>query len=324
MAIPTVYRWDDASAPQITRGSISELEALFTACLINGYGAKLPPISGTNKWTIPFSNATGFILQQGGTQTRKCGIKIYDINAAAGYCNVTAAVSWSDINTPTTIFAGGTAADRVGTGFGALVAYNIPWVIFATERTIYAHFGHNAVGPNTPILFDSVADVDMNNDHWIFGDYKPVSVSHTFNQILTFSATTTVDENFTLDNSSLAQGRKFLSGTLDNNDLSIASDVMYSRSNALNDINIADYVTFNVTGFMSRYRDGNLFVEDAVIVALNTIMGTFPGMVYPTAMRPFATMGGIHSFSFSGINYYIFGTGHGGQYFIHDGEWGVD
>jgi hypothetical protein len=52
----TIYRWDDASAPQITDGLPSEYLEVFNKCLVDGYGAK--PSLG---WTRPFHNGTSHI-----------------------------------------------------------------------------------------------------------------------------------------------------------------------------------------------------------------------------------------------------------------------
>tara|TARA_R110002033_G_C3890235_1_gene238784 strand:- start:982 stop:1983 length:1002 start_codon:yes stop_codon:yes gene_type:complete len=52
MGLPvTIYRWDDAGAPQLTNQTPSELIDILTKCLVDGYGAKQPL-----GWTIPFEN----------------------------------------------------------------------------------------------------------------------------------------------------------------------------------------------------------------------------------------------------------------------------
>lgn len=57
MGLPvTVYRWDDAGAPQLTAGiKPSELIDVLKKCLVEGYGTKQPL-----GWTIPFENAATF------------------------------------------------------------------------------------------------------------------------------------------------------------------------------------------------------------------------------------------------------------------------
>lgn len=54
MAQPvTVFRWDDAGAPQLVEGKPSEIIDILTKCLVDGYGDKLPL-----GWTRPFYDAT--------------------------------------------------------------------------------------------------------------------------------------------------------------------------------------------------------------------------------------------------------------------------
>ena len=53
MAQPvTVFRWDDAGAPQLPNGKPSEIIDILTKCLVDGYGDKTPI-----GWTRPFYDA---------------------------------------------------------------------------------------------------------------------------------------------------------------------------------------------------------------------------------------------------------------------------
>lgn len=56
MGLPvTVYRWDDAGAPQIASGLPSEIINVLKKCLVEGYGSK----AGLG-WTKPFEDAATF------------------------------------------------------------------------------------------------------------------------------------------------------------------------------------------------------------------------------------------------------------------------
>jgi hypothetical protein len=59
MGLPvTVYRWDDAGAPQLTNQKPSELINILNKCLVTGYGSK----AGLG-WTKPFENvATNSVM----------------------------------------------------------------------------------------------------------------------------------------------------------------------------------------------------------------------------------------------------------------------
>jgi|GEM_PF-837127 len=48
----TVYRWDDAGAPQIPNGKPSQILDVLTKCLVDGYGSKAPL-----GWTRPYYDA---------------------------------------------------------------------------------------------------------------------------------------------------------------------------------------------------------------------------------------------------------------------------
>lgn len=56
MSLPvTVYRWDDAGAPQITAGTPSEIIDVLRKCLVDGYGTK----AGAG-WSVAFEDAAAF------------------------------------------------------------------------------------------------------------------------------------------------------------------------------------------------------------------------------------------------------------------------
>ena len=58
MAAPTVYRWDDDNAPvlAINDSDNSALVEIVKACLVDGYGSKMPPGAG---YSLEFENADG-------------------------------------------------------------------------------------------------------------------------------------------------------------------------------------------------------------------------------------------------------------------------
>lgn len=58
MAI-TLYTSEDVGAPQIEGGVTGELEAIFDACLVNGYGAQIAA-----GWTKPFTDGLGKAVYQ--------------------------------------------------------------------------------------------------------------------------------------------------------------------------------------------------------------------------------------------------------------------
>lgn len=101
MAAPTIYKWSDAGAPQVKRGNEADYQALFQAVLIDGYGAKSAPGAGTNKWSIPFSDAGGFVLKQGGTSSKKVCLRFHSFSSSNNsYAKMAAADNYTDISSP--------------------------------------------------------------------------------------------------------------------------------------------------------------------------------------------------------------------------------
>lgn len=69
MPLPvTVYRWDDAGAPQLTNGKPSEIIDILKKCLVEGYGTK----AGAG-WSIAFENAPIFKIAFRNSTTEASG-----------------------------------------------------------------------------------------------------------------------------------------------------------------------------------------------------------------------------------------------------------
>lgn len=69
MSLPvTVYRWDDAGAPQLTNGKPSEIIAILKKCLDEGYGTK----AGAG-WSVAFENAAAFKIAFRNSTTEASG-----------------------------------------------------------------------------------------------------------------------------------------------------------------------------------------------------------------------------------------------------------
>jgi hypothetical protein len=69
MSLPvTVYRWDDAGAPQLTNGKPSEIIAILKKCLVEGYGTK----AGVG-WSVAFENAATFKIAFRNSATEASG-----------------------------------------------------------------------------------------------------------------------------------------------------------------------------------------------------------------------------------------------------------
>ena len=96
----TVYRWDDAGAPQLVNGKPSEIIDILTKCLVDGYGSKLPL-----GWSKPFDDPVNrvAVFRNNSAEGASGGyLRVADASgsdATNGNIRITAAVSMTDVNT---------------------------------------------------------------------------------------------------------------------------------------------------------------------------------------------------------------------------------
>jgi len=176
----------------------------------------------------------------------------------------------------------------------------------------------------------------------MFGDYLPTLSSQNVNQILTYSFTTTTvasnyQQNFTHQDSDNLVARKTIAGTHKNIETPLTVNLMNTRSHIFDAWSFGNYYTSINDLIETQYNmmyptmfNNQLYIQEAQIVTLNTIMGKLPGLLYPISPQPFPASGGAHIVAgtddYAGSNFHIFSaaTANGGQYFIHDGEWGIE
>ncbi|WP_166838710.1 hypothetical protein [Rheinheimera pleomorphica] len=136
----TVYRWDDAGAPQLPNGKPSEIIDILTKCLVDGYGDKTPL-----GWTRPFYDAVNQAaafrnsVADGGSG----GYAKFFSNDGSDNNNalmrITHAASMTDINT---LFRQGyTQALRATAGSGNNKTDK--WLLIGTNTAFYFIMGRN-------------------------------------------------------------------------------------------------------------------------------------------------------------------------------------
>jgi hypothetical protein len=73
--------------------------------------------------------------------------------------------------------------------------------------------------------------------------------------------------------------------------------------------------------------DGSLYLDTIKIHVNNTIMGVMPAYLYTPASRAFPVTKHIYKFAgtgdYAGNNIYVINT-YTGQFYLHDGDWGVE
>ena len=138
MAVPTVYRSDDASAPVIT-GTAGDLVNALDAILVNGYGSK-----SAAGWTIAYTGTNKRAYKQGSGLSHLLRVD----DADARLARVVGYGTMSDVDTGTNPFP--TSAQISG---GLYMRKSIsadstarPWICFATDTTVYLFIYGNRTG----------------------------------------------------------------------------------------------------------------------------------------------------------------------------------
>lgn len=176
MAVPTVYRYDDASAP-VLDGTVSSLIALLDACLVNGYGAKAAagwtkPHAGTNKAAFRNDSAAGTGMY----------LRVLDDASGTGGARdaiVRAYSSMSDVDTGTHP-APTVAQTAVGLYMKKSVTADStarPWILVADEKTCYLWVATAGAGVETYSFY-------------AFGDYEALDGDTAFNYFLSARSAT--------------------------------------------------------------------------------------------------------------------------------------
>jgi hypothetical protein len=123
MATPNIYKSNDASAPLLTSG---QAYTVLKQCLVTGYGSK----SGAG-WTLAFddpANKKAVFKNANGD----CALRV-DGSVATGYCQVSAADDFSDIDTAVgTVWSGSTLFSIPN----YTTAGNRPWLCAATDELV--------------------------------------------------------------------------------------------------------------------------------------------------------------------------------------------
>lgn len=334
MAAPTVYKWTDASAPQITRGTESEYQALFQAVLIDGYGAKAAPGAGTNKWSIPYSDADSFVLRQGGSASKKACLKLHSFSTTQAYAHARCEVAndYSDVDTPVEVWAGGNSSDVVGLGFANNNSYHIPWIIIATERVIICQFGYNFDGVDTSVFDTAQNDTYVQNAHWYFGDYKCEEPSFENNQVLFHTRYTSTQNQyycqvFTSQTETTYSIKNFAATYNDTWNGEIEGTCYFTRSVAEGTTQIGSKRTQNYVPQYPNPLNGGLYIERYRIGVHGAIMGELYGVLIPIQNKPFPAQAGQYTFAgqgdYTGEDIMVFGD-YSGQYMVRLGDWGVE
>lgn len=338
MAKPTVYRWDDPGAP-VYLATMTSFKALIKAVMVDGYGSK--PGAG---WTIPFEDATSFILKQGGTNSYKHCMKFYNYHPVSSYNYVEYEVAEDyvslsgPVNPWHTHDIGATVNYyRFPRGYATnTTTYQIPWIILATSRSVYFLFGYNGVYANQiPSIFSTANNQTTGyTQASFFGDYisyiegfprNTMFVAMNINSITTIQYT----YSLTIASSEITGFKRMCSNIKDKN---IQSTLIYFNSTSPNTYVLPHFGADITTAFeeVARFPNGindSIYFEPVKLTAQYAVIGEMPGLLTPFCSQPFDKDSNLISFKgngkYQGTNLYCVHGG-SGQVFIHDGDWVVE
>lgn len=130
MAIPTVYRWDDANAPVLS-GTAGSLISLLTACLVNGYDVKTAA-----GWTKEFENVDGTIAAFRNSTANGNGVYLRVDDTGTTTAQVQAFEAMTDENSGLGPFLTVGSSYSIRKSVTADTAAR-PWAVVATDTFFY-------------------------------------------------------------------------------------------------------------------------------------------------------------------------------------------
>lgn len=288
----TVYRFDDASAPDLV-GTNGGLITVLDACLVNGYGSK-----AAAGWTKPYSGTNTAAYRMGTTNSTGFYLRV-DNNMSSGHANVRGYEAMTGIDTGTNPFP--TAAQNtygvsvcVSSGANATAR---PWMLFADDRRFILWVATSQTEATGLSAYTSTAYCN-----WAyFGDFKSLGTGDSYNCQLIGHAAGAVGNNYSSGgflsyiNASAITGH-YLARSYDGVSLSVnnqkaATNNAQSAGSGINSVSYHPAYPHPVTGGVHIQP---MYVTDSVGGGA-ALRGTLPGLWFINARMP-----GANGDTFSG------------------------
>jgi hypothetical protein len=271
MAIPTVYRSDDSSAPVIT-GTAGALVTALDAILVNGYGSQ-----SAAGWTAPYTGTNKRVYRQGSGPQHYLRMDDADARLArvVGYGSISdidAATSSNPFPTSGQISGGLYCRKSVSADSTAR-----PWICFATDAVFYLFiFGNRSATLPT-------AQYDGGDAHLGFGTLRNTRVSSDINASFlcassdtSATSTTATDVRQCLVSiGSAAQTTLYLNGSY--NQGSSASTNCYKRGAQLYAVSDSGAAG---TPFPDQTRGAMMLFPFTALEPTAIARGDFPGLMH--------------------------------------------
>jgi hypothetical protein len=335
MAVPTVYRWDDLNAPQITNvKDWTQIKAWYQAIFVNGY---LEDDNITTKsalgWGVTEDNVNHKItLDMLGDANSENLMRIQmlhnhqvdDGNDGHGV------IAWEHQGSNTIVnITGYWGTMLMGSNDDSLKV--CPWILIGTSRGFYTLSGYNSsvTAPTLPSAFTNVDGAFRFN---YFGNYvnDGVNLARNIQCVLgvTQNDITNASTDLTSATASIydatSEHVKCKRNYLGN---SVAKNLVHRE--ALDEGSI-QFIGAPASGLKFPYIDGGLYFKPMTLYnkADGVYYGKLPAMYYPEHTRPLTSSDNLIEFDGSGVysGHKFIGLGHStsNEFYINISEdWGI-
>ncbi len=323
MAVPTVYRWDDYNAPQMTNiHDWTQIKAWFQAIFVNGY------LENDNTTTKP---ALGWTVTEDDTNKK---IKLDMVGNSTTHNLMSVDIEFDDqINTSHYSTDVNVYEHQAVNKFVEHNSYKklswfgqndddlkiCPWIVIGTTRGFYVLVGRNNTtsAPNKPIFTDN-----LNYFRWsFFGDYVNDGVDvGKYNQcaVVGGSKLNSASDMGSYHDSVFNNGvpfaisRNYLSTTITDNYRMISIEMFYGQS----------YLQPSI-GLKYPYVDGGLHIKPMKIFdSIEKVhMGKLPNMFTSDHITPLGSSTVLIEFTgtgtYAGDKFIGLGNGSSGEFYIN-------
>ena len=343
MASFKVYRWDDASAPQVTGRDWTQLKNLFQKVFVDGYGSK----SGLG-WSIVETDDVTYklLIKQNYTGYNASMSVLFDYSSwwnannqwavkITGSLNATAISSMGTpfLTTSTSATANGIQFPGVnGANTSTSSTRIIPWMIIGDDRTVYMIAGNNET-ITSPTIPPNIIGSAPSGQYpiYCFGDYVSYYNNFDYNQLGTSCDSSASLNSNTDDIATRCIGQSAYisnavwrcSGKIGN--ASGGYDFRYLDANGTT---TATYFGATVQAMTyPRPLDGGLYINRTRLLIEGDLAGHLKGCYYPMHNKPLSPAGGIGTFEgsgeYTGKTFIIVNNGLAELYFDMTTDWAV-
>ena len=295
MAVPTVYRWDDIHAPQITTRSWTQIKNWFNKIFVTGYleddGVTMKPPMG---WQVTVDDTNYYIDLQmiGDPQTEKLATIRYDFHRMrqGNTFNYLGAkiTMWGHLYTQTISNNSGYFHPTIGVNDDELKVS--PWVMIGTSRLYYNFSGCNTSvdAPAIPTLFNNINNYhafhfmgNIVNDGVDLDGSKCIGTTGRSSRNIISLSNLSTEQSFrlTFPTYGINIGKTYTGATVTNRQTGVPEE---SATASL------AYLGNPVNGLRYPYLDGGLYIKPMKVFDSTdgVYLGKLSGLYYSVQIKP--------------------------------------